>query len=125
VSLNAHYEAVLADLRQMKADAEDGIRAILRLMSRSGVASSSAPSDNADVAGAGSSLSNRIIGFLDSQQGRSCRAEDIAKAIGAVNIKTMRATLFRLAKSGKIGRHGRGKYRCARKSTANTEIMAA
>ena len=34
MSINPHYDAVLADLQQMKEDAEDGIRAIKRLMSR-------------------------------------------------------------------------------------------
>ena len=70
------------------------------------------------------SLTNRIIGFLESQNGKSFRADDILKAIGSDNMKTIRATLFRLAKSGKIGRHGRGKYRSARRSL-NPDAMAA
>ena len=32
--MNEHYAAVLTDLEQMKEDAEDGIRAIKRLISR-------------------------------------------------------------------------------------------
>ena len=126
MSLNPHYEAVLADLEQMKADAEDGIRAIRRLMARSG---SSAPAVLPSVAPPLSgSLTTRMVAFLGSQQGKSFRAEEIAMALGDsnVNMKTLRGTLARLAKDKKIGKHGRGRYRCARNTAnASTEAMAA
>ena len=118
MSANPHYDAVLADLQQMKEDAEDGIRAIKRLMSRSmgaGIVPSVAPTD--------ASVANRIITFLAAQEGRSVRIDDLSKGLAPVNMKTLRGTLARLAKEGKIGKHGRGKYRSARQ--ARTEAMAS
>jgi hypothetical protein len=110
VSINPHYDAVLADLQQMKEDAEDGIRAIKRLMSRT-IGGGIIP---VEAAGSGS-VANRIIAFLEAQNGRSVRTEDVSKALSPVNLKTLRGTLARLASNGKIGKHGRGKYRAARR----------
>ena len=113
MSLNEHYQAVLADLQHMKADAEDGIRAIKRLMSRA-----SGTSKIVEVPTAGqqedASLPNRIVSFLESRQGRSFKIEEIWESLGRPNIKTHRGTLARLAKTGKIGKHGRGRYRARR-----------
>ena len=108
MSSNPHYDAVLADLQQMKEDAEDGIRAIKRLMSRS-LGLSALPEAQSKA-----SLANRIVAFLGSQNGHSLRAEEISKALAPVNMKTLRGTLARLAKQDKIGKHGRGKYRARR-----------
>jgi hypothetical protein len=110
MSNNPHYDAVLADLRQMKEDAQDGIRAIERLVSRA-----SASSSPTESIGTGS-IANRIVAFLESQNGRSVRTEEVLKAIGPVNMKTLRGTLSRLASDKKIGKHGRGKYRAARRN---------
>jgi hypothetical protein len=111
VSINPHYDAVLADLQQMKEDAEDGIRAIKRLISRTGSAAV------VPIEGTGTtSVANRIIAFLEAQNGRSVRTEDVFKALTPVNIKTLRGTLSRLATDKKIGKHGRGKYRAARRA---------
>jgi hypothetical protein len=111
LSANEHYDAVLLDLQQMKEDAEDGIRAIKRLMSRAmgaGIVPTQAPTD--------ASVANRIIAFLAAQEGRSVRIPDLIKGIAPVNDKTLRGTLGRLAKAGKIGKHGRGRYRSARQA---------
>jgi hypothetical protein len=110
VSLNPHYDAVLADLQQMKEDAEDGIRAIKRLISRTG--GSGVP---LAVAAEGTSVANRVFQFLEAQNGRSVKTDEVVKALAPVNIKTVRGALHRLAKDGKIGKHGRGKYRAARR----------
>lgn len=110
MSINPHYDAVLTDLQQMKEDAEDGIRAIKRLMSRT-IGTGISPTEPA----VGTSIANRIIVFLEGQNGRSVRTEEVSKALAPVNIKTLRGTLARLAKDGKIGKHGRGKYRAARR----------
>lgn len=110
MSTNPHYDAVLADLQQMKEDAEDGIRAIKRLMSRS-MGTSGGPSE---VPG-NTSIANRIVVFLEAQHGRSVRTEEVSKALAPVNMKTLRGTLSRLASEKKIGKHGRGKYRAARR----------
>ena len=118
MSVNPAYDVVLADLQQMKEDAEDGIRAIKRLMSRSlaaGIVPAQAPAD--------ASVANRIIAFLAAQEGRSVRVDDLSKGIAPVNMKTLRGTLARLAKEGKIGKHGRGRYRSARQ--AKVESMAS
>jgi hypothetical protein len=111
MSNNPHYDAVLADLRQMKEDAQDGIRAIERLISRASV--NSAPKPAGGVPG---SVANRVIAFLESQNGRAVRTEEIYKALAPVNMKTLRGTLSRLATDKKIGKHGRGKYRAARRT---------
>ena len=95
----------------MKEDAEDGIRAIKRLMSRT-IGAGSVP---AEIAG-NMSIANRIVQFLEGQNGRSVRIEEISKAIAPVNMKTLRGTLARLATEKKIGKHGRGKYRAARRA---------
>jgi hypothetical protein len=100
----------LADLQQMKEDAEDGIRAMKRLMSRTTSAGV------VPVEAAGGSIANRIVLFLEGQNGRSVRTDEVRKAIAPVNMKTLRGTLSRLAKDGKIGKHGRGKYRAARRA---------
>jgi hypothetical protein len=110
VSLNPHYDAVLADLQQMKEDAEDGIRAIKRLISRGGGAPPLA------VPAEGTSIANRVVTFLEGQNGRSVKTDEVVKALAPVNIKTVRGALHRLAKDGKIGKHGRGKYRAARRA---------
>jgi len=111
LSGNPHYDVVLADLQQMKEDAEDGIRAIKRLMSRTSVAGA------VPVESTGSpSIANKIITFLEAQQGRSVKTAEMQTAIAPVNVKTLRGTLSRLASEKKIGKHGRGKYRAARRA---------
>lgn len=110
VSLNSQYQAVLADLQQMKADAEDGIRAIKRLLSRSAAVSPVA-TETPDNAG---SLPNRVVTFLESRQGRSFKIGEVAQSFPGENIKTLRGVLARLYKEEKIGKHGRGRYRSHR-----------
>jgi hypothetical protein len=116
--MNDHYAAVLADLEQMKVDAEHGIQAIKRLIARAAdttaVSQIATRRDNA-------TLTKRVIDFVESQQGKSCRAEEIREALGgsAVNMRTLRGTLARLAKDKKIGKYGWGRYRAAR-SNLNT-----
>lgn len=112
MSNNPHYDAVLADLRQMKEDAQDGIRAIERLISRASANSVTKPIEGA----ATGSVANRVIAFLESQNGRAVRTDEVFKAVGPVNMKTLRGTLARLAADKKIGKHGRGKYRAARRA---------
>jgi predicted transcriptional regulator of viral defense system len=41
----------------------------------------------------------------------------VAQSFPSENIKTLRGVLCRLAKQGKIGKHGRGRYR-SRRSTS-------
>jgi hypothetical protein len=127
MTLNEHYEAVLADLQQMKADAEDGIRAIKRLMTRPAgsvgtqvtePSSSVQPEDNGGPQNP--SLPNQIITFLESRQGRNFRASDIWEGIGKPNMKTLRGALQRLSKAERIGKHGRGRFR-ARRQAATSE----
>lgn len=115
---NEHYEAVLADLEQMKADAEYGIKAIRRLMVRTGV-KQSAPitvvSGAASLDGnPESSLPIQVLRFLNENPGRTFRVEEIGSNVGISNFKTLRGALSRLKRDGKIGRYGRGRYRAAR-----------
>jgi hypothetical protein len=111
LSGNPHYDVVLADLQQMKEDAEDGIRAIKRLISRTSVAGA-APIESTGTP----SIANRIIAFLEAQNGRSVKTAEMQTALAPVNVKTLRGTLSRLASEKKIGKHGRGKYRAARRA---------
>jgi hypothetical protein len=111
VSNNPHYDVVLADLQQMKEDAEDGIRAIKRLISRTSVAST-VPVESTGTP----SIANRIIAFLEAQNGRSVKTAEVQTFLAPVNMKTLRGTLSRLANEKKIGKHGRGKYRAARRA---------
>ena len=126
VSINLHYEAVLADLEQMKTDAEDGIRAINRLLSRTSPGASNATRPVPGVRPSDSSLRSpnndepsiptRIVEFMFAHRG-SVNAEEIAQALGNVNLKTVRGALARLYKYKKIMRVGRGKYRTASRGT--------
>lgn len=104
---NDHYQTVLAELRQVKADAEAGIAAIERLLA-SNPATRSGPDQG------GSSVPQRVQQFLESQSGKSFTISDIVEALSIENIQTLRGALGRLYKSGKIGKHGRGRYRSPR-----------
>jgi hypothetical protein len=132
MTLNEHYEAVLADLQQMKADAEDGIRAIKRLMTRpagSVGTQVTKPSANVQPEDNGTpqnpSLPNQIIAFLEGRQGRNFRAKDIWEGLGKPNIKTLRGALQRLSTSEKIGKHGRGRFRARRVATTSEAAAGA
>ena len=106
----SHYEAVLADLEQMKADAEAGIRAITKLMSRV------APSRDTEPAGESNekkSIPTKILEFLAESPAKAFRAEEIEEAIKTGNIKSLRGALARMVKEdgAKIKRAGRGRYK--------------
>jgi len=123
VSINEHYAAVLTDLEQMKADAEDGIKAIKRLILRgSGSAREASTSEVVpalpinDGIQAEQSLSVplRVLAFLAMRAGQSLTTEEIAEGIGVTQIQTLRGALGRLYKAKKIGKYGRGRYRARR-----------
>ena len=126
MSVNPHYEAVLADLKRMKADAEAGIAAIERLMAKPTPVQDTAvqeidpgPMTNGVqpqkmVQPYSDSIPQRVNRFLASQPGGSYSVGDIAKAIGATNIQTQRGALIRMVASGKAMKHGRGLYRAPR-----------
>lgn len=125
--MNAHYEAVLEDLKRMKTDAEAGIAAIERLMDRSKPSRGLFEEDDLGpekeaprvqpqkkVQPYSDSVPQRVLRFLQGQPGGSYSIADIAKAIEATNIQTLRGALIRMVKSSKIGKHGRGLYRAPR-----------
>src|SRR5260370_37010572 len=131
--MNPHYEAVLADLRQMKADAEAGIVAIERLASRS--MGGARPSEQPPPVTPASiiqrpfgfnaqSAATQIVEFLNSNTGRTFTIEVIGKGVGAYNLKTIRGALSRLAKDKKIGKYGRGKYRATRNPSAQVQDIS-
>ena len=118
-----NYDEVLADLRQMKADAEAGIAAIQRLASstRAAVPMAAAKASIAPVPKhtenpSEPSVPQRVVQFLESQQGKSFSIGDIMQGAGIDKIQTLRGALGRLVKppNGKIGKHGRGRYRALR-----------
>ena len=123
--VNPHYEIVLADLEQMKKDAEDGIRAIKQLMARSGqvVADQEAepakpvrPPQRNDMpeAMAKSVVHNTaalVRGAFTKQPHRVFTVKDLASVLGLSDIKTIGATVFRLTDRGFIKKVSRGHYR--------------
>lgn len=134
--MNSHYEAVLADLRQTKADAEAGIRAIERLMARNAQASedeaTSAPAITAKAKAESNGTSNsgdpsvptRILELLASQPNHSFSFGEILLGLATVNAKTLRGALARVANKGRIAKPSRGKYRAVRKP-ATAELPLA
>ena len=122
MSINEHYEAVLADLEQMKADAEAGIKAIKRLISRGssstkevsvGVADSLPLNDSVRTEQA-MSVPQKVLTFLAERTGQSFTTEEIGEGTGVMQIQTLRGALGRLYKAKKIGKYGRGRYRARR-----------
>jgi hypothetical protein len=131
--MNAHYEAVLSDLKQMKADAEAGIAAIERLMNRDKPKDSlwdtgdNEPQNEKPrlqvqkhVQPYADGIPQRVSRFLASQPGGSYSVAEIAEAIGANNVQTLRGALIRMVKSGRVGKYGRGRYRAPRRNAATT-----
>jgi hypothetical protein len=139
--MNEHYQAVLADLRQMKADAEAGIRAIERLISVGSatalppivqlqgtiqpprqVEAESAPMEEEDASGLGS-VPQQVLMFLNDNPGATFTTAEIAEAISPrCKTQTLRGALGRLYKIKKIGKYGRGRFRAKRPN--ETELSA-
>jgi hypothetical protein len=119
--MNEHYAVVLADLKQMKADAEAGIVAIERLMARAGTPANhkphspepeSPPHGQADKQTEDLGIPNRVLAFLRENPHGLFTTEAIHTGIGTdVNLKTLRGALSRMALNTKIERVGRGKFR--------------
>lgn len=133
--MNAHYEAVLSDLRQMKADAEAGIQAIERLILRpkaTGLNEGAGTSNpvRRNLFGepgvpASPSAPQRILHFLTEHAGTSFTVQQIAKEGGIEQIGTVRGAIGRLTKSGKISKQGRGRYRVPKPKTQNESEPSA
>jgi hypothetical protein len=126
VSINEHYEAVLADLEQTKADAEAGIKAIKRLISRgSGLTReiSTGLVDPVPLTEAEQAVSvpQRVLLFLAARMGQSFTTEEIGDGTGVTQIQTLRGALGRLYKAKKIGKYGRGRYRARRANESETQ----
>lgn len=115
--MNEHYLAVLADLEQMKADAESGIRAIKRLLAKTGTVAPLPIKPRGDTDG--HSIPMLITEFLNREPSKAFDAKAIGEGIG-VDASNLRGTLSRLAHEKKIGRQKRGQYRAPRKPTAET-----
>jgi hypothetical protein len=122
----ANYDEVLADLRQMKADAEAGITAIERLMAR-GHAPVEPPKRAAqgNTAENDASIPEQVSGFLGGQQGKSFTINEIAMSIGAKNLQSLRGALGRMVVNGKAAKQGRGRYRAPRPKIQTVEPDAA
>lgn len=117
--MNEHYATVLADLQRMKEDAEEvkrdaeaGIRAIQKLMTRAaGGQSAELPEfQNGIKASRPVSIPTKISAFLNQNPSRSCNIKEVSEAVGG-NLKTVRGALVRMESKGKIIRAGRGKYK--------------
>jgi len=127
--MNEHYYAVLTDLKQMKADAEAGIQAIERLISRpkatdldEGAEASKPARRNLfgeAVVPASPSAPQRVLHFLTEHAGTSFTVQQIAKEGGIEQIGTVRGAVGRLTKSGKISKQGRGRYRVPKRKVQN------
>jgi hypothetical protein len=117
VSINEHYAVVLADLQQMKTDAEAGIAAIQRLLTRGRTETAAikpikiVEPEPLTLPGDEISIPSQVLAFLNANPSRSYTAMQIRTGIGGdVNIKTLRGALSRLA-GKKIERQARGKFR--------------
>lgn len=123
--MNEHYAAVLADLQQMKSDAENGIRALQRLMSRDSangphaIAPVRAHGNGAELSGA----SRRVIEFLEANPATSYTLAEVARGIDQADLP--RATLARLAASGRISKAAPGRFHAvARPQTQQPQSAA-
>jgi len=116
--MNEHYLAVLADLEQLKADAEHGIRAIKRLLAKTNtvVTAHAKPRRKA----ADRSIQTLILEFLNRHPSKILRPREIATGIGIDGVANLRGPLSRLAGEKKIAQHGRGKYSASRRSNVET-----
>jgi hypothetical protein len=124
--MSVNYEEVLADLRQVKADAEAGITAIERLMARNGIARGlkvELPGTASTGGHIGSpkpwndtSVPQQVGRFLGGQPGKSFTIAEIIEGIGVQNIPTLRGALGRMVKRGEIAKQGRGRYRTPRRN---------
>ena len=68
--------------------------------------------------GAGEAMSARVVGLLESRPGEPFGPREIASALALMNIDSLRGTLARLARSGRIAKAGRGKFRFPSRSQA-------
>lgn len=115
-----NYDEVLADLRQMKADAEAGIAAIQRLASRTQIGvpvvtvAPATPAAGIAEDQSSTSVPRRIVQFLESHPQKGLAIADISQGAGVTSIPTLRGALGRLVKAEKIARAGRGCYRAVR-----------
>lgn len=125
MSINEHYAAVLSDLKQMKADAEAGITAIERLISRTPAPTQREKEESLfeDFVESGDkpakdvpSVPQRVIAFLMEHPGQTFDADEIGKGtgIGRDQIRTLRGALSRLSKAKKISKYARGRFRARR-----------
>lgn len=129
-----NYDEVLADLRQMKADAEAGITAIERLMARSGIAPNPKVERPGPVSATLSNIASlkpwndtsvpqRVANFLNAQPTRSFTIAEIVEGTGVKKIQTLRGALGRMLKSNppKAAKQGRGHYRAPRPKSQTSE----
>ena len=116
--MNEHYLAVLADLEQMKADAENGITAIKRLLAKTDTVVTAHAKPHRKVADG--SIQTLILEFLNRHPSKIHRPKEIANGIGVGAVANLRGPLSRLAGEKKIAQHGRGKYSAPSKSNAET-----
>jgi len=59
------------------------------------------------------SLASRVIELLESAPGEAFGVPDVAERLGVSNIRSLRATVLRLASGKKIRRQQRGRYQAA------------
>lgn len=105
-TMNAHYSAVLADLEMMKADAENGIIALRRLVARDSPVTPTAPRTARRAP-----VSDAVIQFLDANRGEARTVAEIAAAIGHAADESIRRTVNRLARTKRIARSAGSKFR--------------
>jgi hypothetical protein len=135
--MNAHYEAVLADLKQMKADAEAGIAAIERLMTRgeggkvdvgrtskSGAEDGSSSGFHVLADAMEMSVPQRIGELLGAQPSKSFTIAELVEGTGVKNVQTLRGALIRMVALSKAVRTGRGRYRAPRPKPPQNEGSA-
>lgn len=101
--LNVDYEAVLADLKQRKAELENGIAAIRRIAARFGaIPAEEAYGENTTIA---------VLRFLSDRRLQSFYAYEIADAIGCRKLGNVRGAIYRRVKMGTLRKDEDGRVR--------------
>lgn len=101
--MQVDYEAVLTDLEQRRAELDEGIKALERMVSRFFGAS-------VETVPLMTNASSSVLRFLSARQGVSFSANEISGALGTFSIGTVRGALWRLSGKRAIQRMKRGKF---------------
>lgn len=105
----AHLQQLEAELDALLPSARPGRPAALAAVAAVAAPAPSPGRPRGRRARAGS-LASRVIELLESAPGEALSVPDVAERLGVSNIRSLRATVLRLASGKKIRRQQRGRY---------------